>query len=170
MAWRIRFGGEDDATAVSTLAEQTFRDAFGAMNSPGDMDLYCSRTYSPDMQRDELLDPNRTTLLVEDEDQLIGYAQLRRQENSSEGRVIEIDRFYVVPGWHGAGVAQEMMRRVIGCSRDSGAVLLRLGVWEKNARAIRFYRNSGFVECGDQIFLLGNDPQRDLVFQLALDR
>ncbi len=140
------------------------------MNSAKDMDLYCSFAFSPSIQRDELLDPGRVTLVSEHEGQLIAFAQLRRRDDlANERSVMEIDRFYVVPAWHGAGVAQEMLQRAIRCCRDSGARLLRLGVWEKNARAIRFYQKAGFVEIGEQIFLLGTDPQRDLVFQLDLD-
>jgi ribosomal protein S18 acetylase RimI-like enzyme len=39
-----------------------------------------------------------------------------------------------------------------------------LGVWERNPRAIAFYRKRGFVEAGEQIFVLGTDHQRDKVF------
>ena len=170
MSWCIRVAFPDDARALSSLAERTFRDSFGALNSAEDMELYCSGAYSLSIQLEELLDTNRATLVAENGDQLIGYAQLRRRDDLPEGPVMEIDRFYVVVAWHGTGVAQELMRRVLSCSRDSGARQLRLGVWEKNLRAIRFYRNFGFVEIGDQTFLLGNDPQRDLVFQLSLDR
>jgi ribosomal protein S18 acetylase RimI-like enzyme len=38
-----------------------------------------------------------------------------------------------------------------------------LGVWERNPRAIAFYRKFGFREVGTHVFPLGNDPQRDIV-------
>jgi ribosomal protein S18 acetylase RimI-like enzyme len=38
-----------------------------------------------------------------------------------------------------------------------------LGVWERNPRAISFYRKFGFAEVGEHVFSLGNDPQRDIV-------
>jgi diamine N-acetyltransferase len=38
-----------------------------------------------------------------------------------------------------------------------------LGVWEHNPRAIRFYQRLGFAEVGDHVFVVGTDPQRDLV-------
>ena len=40
-----------------------------------------------------------------------------------------------------------------------------LAVWERNHRAIAFYRKWGFVEVGNQSFLLGDDLQNDLVMQ-----
>ena len=45
---------------------------------------------------------------------------------------------------------------------------LWLGVWERNARARAFYSRWGFTEVGEMHFVLGNDPQRDLVLALAL--
>ena len=43
--------------------------------------------------------------------------------------------------------------------------MIWLGVWEKNPKAISFYKKFGFVEVGDQVFPLGNDPQRDIVMK-----
>jgi ribosomal protein S18 acetylase RimI-like enzyme len=43
-----------------------------------------------------------------------------------------------------------------------------LGVWEKNARAIRFYTAWGFEKVGEQDFRLGNDLQRDWIMQKSL--
>jgi RimJ/RimL family protein N-acetyltransferase len=39
-------------------------------------------------------------------------------------------------------------------------------VWERNPRAIAFYAKLGFVEAGDHVFPVGNDPQRDVVMML----
>jgi RimJ/RimL family protein N-acetyltransferase len=41
-------------------------------------------------------------------------------------------------------------------------------VWERNARALAFYSRWGFTEVGEMRFVLGSDPQRDLLLSLAL--
>jgi ribosomal protein S18 acetylase RimI-like enzyme len=38
-----------------------------------------------------------------------------------------------------------------------------LGTWDQNARGIRFYEKWGFEKVGTQTFLLGTDPQSDVV-------
>jgi ribosomal protein S18 acetylase RimI-like enzyme len=38
-----------------------------------------------------------------------------------------------------------------------------LGVWERNPKAIAFYKKFGFREVGAHVFPLGSDPQRDVV-------
>jgi ribosomal protein S18 acetylase RimI-like enzyme len=52
--------------------------------------------------------------------------------------------------------------------RARGHDVLWLGVWEHNARARAFYARWGFVEVGEMRFLLGSDPQRDLVLERKL--
>jgi len=42
-------------------------------------------------------------------------------------------------------------------------------VWERNPRAIAFYRKCGFAEVGTHTFVFGTDRQRDLVLARALD-
>jgi ribosomal protein S18 acetylase RimI-like enzyme len=41
-----------------------------------------------------------------------------------------------------------------------------LGVWEKNLRAIQFYKKNGFVEFDQHLFILGDDPQTDIMMKL----
>jgi ribosomal protein S18 acetylase RimI-like enzyme len=72
-------------------------------------------------------------------------------------------RFYVDFAFHGQGVAQALMTAVEDAARARGASTLWLGVWESNVRAQAFYRKQGFTVVGSQIFILGSDPQRDLI-------
>jgi ribosomal protein S18 acetylase RimI-like enzyme len=63
----------------------------------------------------------------------------------------------------GQGIAQELMHACIRELEQRGADAVWLGVWEHNPRAIAFYKKSGFVEVGNQVFPLGGDLQRDIV-------
>ena len=40
-----------------------------------------------------------------------------------------------------------------------------LGVWEHNPKAIEFYKRCGFEVFDKHIFVLGNDPQNDLLMR-----
>jgi len=130
------------------------------------MDVHCRSSYGEQIQAAEISDPGMITLLGEDEGRLIGYAQLRwggapgcvSAKSSSE-----IHRLYVVEGWHGKGIAQELMSACIDEIAQHGSDAVWLGVWERNPKAISFYRKAGFVEVGDHTFPLGGDPQRDIV-------
>ena len=48
------------------------------------------------------------------------------------------------------------------------AMYIWLGVWEKNTKAIRFYKKNGFIEFDKHIFNLGNDEQTDIMMKFRL--
>ena len=92
--------------------------------------------------------------------------RLRRQEPPPGvvlERAVELHRFYVDRPAHGTGVAQRLMAAVRDAARSRGAEWLWLGVWERNPRAITFYRKMGFLERGRKEFVVGTDRQSDLV-------
>ena len=162
----IRPGAAIDAAALAELAARTFQETFAAENRPEDMALHLARAYGTSQQRKELLDPDITTLLVEIDGQLAGYAQLRSgatPECVTGESPIELWRFYVVPSWHGRGVAQALMGRVQLEASRRGARTLWLGVWEHNGRAKAFYRKNGFVDVGSHVFMVGTDAQTDRI-------
>jgi ribosomal protein S18 acetylase RimI-like enzyme len=106
------------------------------------------------------------TLLAEGGGALAGYAQLGWDPASPSvggARPVQIRRFYVDSAWHGRGLAQRLMTRSLEIAAEGGADRVWLGVWERNDRGIAFYRKVGFEPCGEQTFVLGGDPQRDLV-------
>ena len=50
-------------------------------------------------------------------------------------------------------------------AKKEGFDAMWLGVWEYNPRAKRFYEKNGFREVGSHTFVLGADPQTDLLMQ-----
>jgi ribosomal protein S18 acetylase RimI-like enzyme len=155
-----------DARSLALLAERTFREAFGDVNSPEDMALHCERSYREELQASEIANPEMVTLLGEQGGQLVGFAQVRLgQAPGCVGGAHpgEIQRLYVVGDCHGKGVAHELMTASIEEIRRRGCDVIWLGVWERNPRAIAFYRKFGFEAVGEHVFPVGNDPQRDVV-------
>jgi diamine N-acetyltransferase len=158
-----------DAPALAVFAEKTFRETFGPDNKPEDMDQYCSKAFGSNVQRRELLDPVALTVLALSEETIVGYGKVRlRSEASSiaSNDAAEIQRLYVANAWHGSRLAHELLRTLVEAASQSGAKCIWLGVWERNARAIRFYEKAGFVVVGEHEFSLGTDLQRDLVMKL----
>jgi len=162
----IRQAVAADAPALAELAARTFVETFGADNRPEDVALHVARSYGPAQQQKELADPNVTTLLVEVDGELAGYAQLRSAAGPQCVRgesPIELWRFYVARDWHGRGVAEVLMRKVESEAARRGGRTLWLGVWERNARAKAFYHKTGFVDVGSHVFVVGADAQIDRI-------
>ena len=80
----------------------------------------------------------------------------------------ELARIYADAEYHGRGIGVALLETCIREARGSGAETLWLGVWEKNPRAIAFYRREGFSEVGEHTFKVGEDHQRDVIMTRPL--
>jgi ribosomal protein S18 acetylase RimI-like enzyme len=163
----IRKAVAEDAARLAAFGRQVFGQTFAPDNDPADLQAYLHEAYAEARQLAEIADPRVDTLLVEDEGgTLVAFAQLREGpagDGVAGERPVELWRFYVDAAWHGRGVAASLMREVDAAAQARNAGTLWLGVWERNTRAQAFYRKQGFTVVGSQIFMLGPDPQRDLV-------
>ena len=162
----IRTGLESDAAALAAFAARTFEETFGADNRPEDLRAHLSNAFGILQQTRELLNPNMVTLLAHQREVLVAFAQVRRKNPPpcvTAPRPIELHRFYVDRSAHGKGIAQQLMSAVHEVARSFGGTHLWLGVWERNPRAIAFYKKAGFADCGSTVYHVGPDPQIDRV-------
>ena len=169
----IRPAEERDAGPLAELAERTFRETFARLNRAEDIEVHCRKSYGESIQAAEIRDPARATLVCEMDGNLIGYGQLRWGATPTcviARRPVEIQRLYVDAAWHGKGTANALMAALLDVAAARGADAAWLGVWERNPRAIAFYAKNGFTVVGDHVFLVGNDPQRDLVLSRKIAR
>ena len=168
---RVLRGVPADAGALAELAARTFADAFAADNRAADLQAHLDAAYNVDQLARELADPAVTTLLAYRDERLIAYAQIRRKTLPAcvtATQPIELQRFYVDREAHGTGVAMKLMTEVQRVARRAGAEHLWLGVWERNARALAFYRKAGFHDVGSHFFDVGSDRQTDRVLVAVL--
>lgn len=162
----IRLAKPSDAARLAELAERTFRETFGGANTVEDMMLHCKTNYGESIQAAEIANAEMVTLVCEEEKNLIAFAQLRWGKAPAcvpTKNAGEILRLYVENKWHGKGIAQDLMSACIAQMEQRHSDVVWLGVWEKNPRAISFYKKLGFMEVGEHIFRLGLDRQRDII-------
>lgn len=168
---RLRRARPADANALAALAEATFRATFAAVNTVEDMERHCRDAYGEAIQGQEIASPERATLLVQYEQRLVAYAQMRWGNPPACVAAVapgEIQRLYVVADFHGKGVAHDLMRACLAEMEARGTDVVWLGVWERNPKAMAFYRKFGFREVGEHVFQLGADAQRDIVMARAV--
>jgi diamine N-acetyltransferase len=170
----IRLAKPADATTLAELGARTFADAFGTDNTRDDLDAFLRSTYTPAIQARELADPSLTYLIAESAEQVpMAFALLNRASVAPQGVSApaswELQRFYVDRAWHGSGAAAPLMDACCSEARSARVTGLWLGVWERNARAIRFYEKMGFHRVGTKIFVVGSDPQSDVVMMRTIE-
>jgi ribosomal protein S18 acetylase RimI-like enzyme len=161
-----------DAPALAALAAHTFEQTFGADNTPEDLALHLATAYGVDQQSREIQDVSIITLVAEHEKELVAFSQLRlggAPACVTGPAPIEIQRFYLSGEWHGRGLAQQLMDASFAAAREAGAQTVWLGVWERNPRAIAFYRKLGYRDVGAHVFVVGTDPQTDRILTRPLD-
>ena len=168
----IRQAGVEDHERLSSLARETFVDSFAADNHPEDMAAYLEKAFSPRIQATELAEPSSRFLIAEAGGKPVGYARLVEASTPpciNAKKPIQLSRLYARKRWIGSGVGGALMTACIVEATRRQCEGIWLGVWGRNARAIRFYNQWGFVQMGTQPFLLGNDRQTDLILWLPLD-
>ena len=167
----IRYGTPADATMLAEQGAKTFYETFAIDNTPENMDAYLRESFSPDIQFHELSQPDVIFLIAEFEGTPVGYAQLilnSRDAALRGSQPLELRRIYASREYQGKGVGRALMAATIEEAGRRGCDSVWLGVWEKNQRAIAFYKKCGFREVGTHVFFVGQDPQYDFVMELEL--
>ena len=168
----IRRGVASDAAGLAAFAARAFAEAFGGVTGVDDMQAHLAATYRPDLQARELADPTVITLLALQDIGIVAYAQVRRNAMAPAcvalPDAVELQRLYADRSVHGTGLPMRLMQCALDAARELGGRYAWLGVWERNARAMAFYRKAGFDEIGFTHYVVGSDRQTDRVFIASL--
>ena len=168
----VRRATKDDACLVANMGARLFRNTFGQDNCPENMERYLALSFSPAKIEAELGDLASTFLLAYEAHHPIGYAKLRNSQKPDcvrGSQPLELVRLYVDQSVIGKGYGSTLIRSCFEVADGMGYQTIWLGVWEKNARAIRFYQKWGFFEVGCQNFVLGSDVQNDLIMERSVE-
>ena len=161
----------EDISQLQSISRQTFSETFAASNTAENMDKYLAESFSTEKLRAEISNPNSRLYFAELHGAAIGYMKLnfgRAQTELKDDNALEIERIYVLHAYHGNKVGQLLFEKAIQVAIEMEADYVWLGVWEKNERAIQFYKKNGFVEFDKHIFKLGDDAQTDIMMKLQL--
>jgi ribosomal protein S18 acetylase RimI-like enzyme len=133
------------------------------------MEQYLNATFTAAQIGQELNDPNVRYYLATIAEKPVGYLKLNfsaAQTEFQDKQALEIERIYTTKAYLGTGVGQLLINKAISVAKEARLQYVWLGVWEKNARAIRFYEKQGFVQFGSHSFMLGQDKQTDILMRL----
>lgn len=162
----IHRGNKSDAVELAAFAARTFKEAFSADNNPENLRTHLANTYGQAQQAAELTDPLVLTILARLNGELVAYAQVRQSAPPpcvTHSAPIELHRLYVDQRAHGSGLASRLMQEIHRAARDLRGRYIWLGVWERNPRAIAFYKKERFVDVGSTFYMVGPDKQKDRV-------
>ena len=164
----IRDATPADDALLANLGARTFNEAYAKDLPAETMAEYLPVAFNPRVQAEELREVGSAFLIVEIGEEAVGYARLKEGQAPpvvGGSRPIELARIYLVQEATGSGVGSKLMQACLEEAKIKGCDRIWLGVWERNERAIAFYRKWGFAIVGSQTFEMGDELQTDLLMQ-----
>lgn len=165
----IRPVKENEIPELQNIGRLTFIETFADHNSKENMTHYLEAGFSAEKLKRELQDKNSEFYFAIYNNDIVGYLKLNSGSSQTEikdDNYLEIERIYVLKSFHGQRVGKLLFEKSVETAHRKMADFLWLGVWEKNDRAIAFYRKNGFIEFGKHVFRLGDDEQTDLMMKV----
>ena len=158
-----------DVAILSSIAKQSFYDAFTGTCTEADMQGFLDEYFNEARLAKEISDPDNFYFFAEADGIPVGYLQFMEDYSGfalmKQWKALELKRIYVLKEFHGKGIAQQLMELILEYAAQQQYEVVWLGVWEHNKRAQKFYEKYGFVNSGHpHDFPIGNTPQTDLWF------
>ena len=165
----IRPATADDLPTIDHVFRTSFCDTFAHLYAPEDLASFLAG-FTPEAWRAEFDQADFAFQVGEVDGAVIGYAKVgpnKLPHVATEG-TLEVKQFYLLKAAHGTGMAGKLMEWVLSEGRRRAAERLALSVWSENWRAQAFYKRYGFEDRGPVTFMVGNHPDEDRVWELAL--
>jgi ribosomal protein S18 acetylase RimI-like enzyme len=160
-----------DLESLLDLAQTSFVQAFTEGNKPENVQAYLSQAFTLVQLEKEWKNPASTFLLASLEGKLVGYTKVNlaaAQTDVHDPESLEVARLYTLEEVWGRGVGQFLLNAALTFAKEKGMTYVWLGVWEHNARAIRFYKKNGFKTFGSHPFPFGDEIQNDWLMRVEV--
>jgi ribosomal protein S18 acetylase RimI-like enzyme len=169
-AAQIRLAHADDAAALARFAAQVFTDTYRDLDDAKDIADYCAEHFQPAVLAEVITDPACTTFLAHVGEQLAGYAIVRDKAPPPfvPGPAAQLWRLYLDQRFIGQQLGARLMQQAQAEARRRGAATMWLGVYDRNVRAVEFYRRFGFAQVGVSEFLFGGVLYADPIYAVTL--
>lgn len=161
----------DDIYTLCNFSYRTYNETFAHMNKPWIMKAYLDQSFNINKLSGELSNSNSLFYFLYANGELVGYLKLNEapsQTDINDTQSLEIERIYVAKEFLGEGLGNILMNKAIDIANMRKKLYVWLGVWEKNDRAISFYKKNGFYKVGTHSFYMGEEEQRDFLMRKNL--
>ncbi|MBS1689053.1 MAG: GNAT family N-acetyltransferase [Bacteroidetes bacterium] len=167
----IRIASKDDVEVLSKMGAEIFYETYAVYNTEENMQQYIKETYSEEAILNELSENGSRQFIATLDNEPVGYVKISTRnvcEELAGENYFEIERLYVYGKYQGQKIGYGLINACAEIAQKEGYSIIWLGVWEHNAKAIRFYEKMGFVKFGQHVFKLGNDLQNDFLMKLEI--
>lgn len=163
--------GTNEATMLQNISKQTFFETFAPHNAPENMESYMATGFELPKLENELKCTQSFFYFAKWEGQIAGYLKLNidaAQTELKDPAALEIERIYVLQAYQANKIGQSLFTKALEIAKEKSKQYVWLGVWEKNEKAIGFYKKNGFQIFDQHEFVLGSEVQIDIMMRLAV--
>lgn len=167
----LKLCAHEDLNSLRELSIKTYYETFAKFNKKEDMAAYLEDAFNVHKIGNELNDINSEFYFLFYNGQIAGYLKLNEapsQTDINDKDSLEIERIYVSSEFQDAGLGSYLMQQALSKAIERNKKYVWLSVWEKNEKAIRFYKKKGFYEIGTHTFVMGEDKQTDYIMRKNL--
>lgn len=153
------------------LCIRTFYETYADMNTSENMENYVQDHFNKEKLIRELNNSDIECYVAMLMGRIVGYIKINFGQSQTELKkqhTAEIERIYVLNEFQGNQIGKLLYTKSFEVAIARNATDLWLGVWEKNDKAIGFYKKIGFVAFDKHIFMLGDDKQLDIMMKQKL--
>ncbi|MDF2158498.1 GNAT family N-acetyltransferase [Algoriphagus sp. CAU 1675] len=169
MEYTISVAEKSDLKELVEVARAAFVQAFTEGNKPENVRAYMEEAFTEEAFEKEMANPFSLFLILKIAGKIAGYCKVNfvpAQTDIHDPESLEIARLYILEDYLGTGVGKALMESALDVARQHHKKYVWLGVWEHNARAIRFYEKNGLRKFGEHPFPFGDEIQTDWLMRI----
>lgn len=175
---QINLAETKDAKSLLDFAKNTFVATYGHLNEPIFFEQYVSTHFTIEIFENELSNKQIEFWIIKENDIIIAYNKLninvlhdaKEIKIPTEGSMSELERIYVSEAQKGKGLGKILIEKALERATFYKNEWLWLGVWEKNEKALGFYKTMNFEIFGSHYFHMGDDLQNDFLVRKKIIR
>ena len=171
MELKIEKCEKDNLDLLIEISRETFISTFEDSNTEENLREYIEKAFNKNKMHEELLNENSIFYILYDDKIPVGYLKLNEGEGQSDIKdlkSLEIERIYVVKSFQSMGIGKILLDKAIEVAINKKKEYIWLGVWEKNEKALAFYKKNDFVIISEHSFFMGDDEQLDYIMKKDL--
>lgn len=168
---KIVQAGYTEVQDLQKIGRQTFTETFAEHNSAQNLADYLDESFATTKLTKELNNPESNFYFAYVGNVLAGYLKINFGDAQTEiidELAMEIERIYVLKDFQRQKVGQALFQKALDVAAETSCSNIWLGVWEKNHKALNFYRKNGFEEFDQHIFRIGDDEQTDFLMKRTI--
>ncbi len=165
----LRRATAEIAPALAVLGTATFRETFGHLYPPEDLQTFLAATHSVEAWTRLLADSQRAVWFATLPDATpIGFIVVgacKLPIDNREPTAGEIQQLYVLARHHNLRLGSRLMDLGLQWLEAQGRTPIYIGVWSENFGAQRFYARYGFNKVGEYGFPVGKTVDHEFILK-----